>query len=215
MTGPNQGIEHENGKEDTENPLTSTREVSPSQRSLRSVPGKSSNGESTEVNSPERGIGEGDSESLGHIEEGLNNTTTNVDSGGEDVAQDETGDVIPELTENNARKQFLVEEQKKKNVISTKDVKNYIKEYVRCHVYPKMKFFRRSDSVASRSKVAQLLLNEVSGIPKERIQERDDWWTKYVRIVRSTIDDRRSANTNAIKDNFMRKCEFLHEWLLL
>lgn len=104
-----------------------------------------------------------------------------------------------------AKRQFLMEHGGKKNVVSKPDVSHYIKDFIRTHVYPKMKFFRRSDMVASRSKVAQLVLDEVSGIDKEKIQERDEWWNKHVRIVRTTIDDRRAANSNAIKDVFLGK----------
>lgn len=179
-----------------------TGEASPSQRSLKSILGRSVS-ELTDKTSPEKSINSEANEKERLEEEGELTGTIVEQSRDEDVIQEDEAYAAPEIF--TARKQFLIEEQKKQNVVSKKDINNYIKEYVRSNIYPKMKFFRRSDAVSSRSKVAQMLLNEVSGIPRERIQERDDWWNKYVRIVRSTIDDRRSANSNAIKDNFMRK----------
>lgn len=108
-----------------------------------------------------------------------------------------------------AKAQFLELQRAEKNVVSSKDVHHYIKGFVRSKIYPKMKFFRRSDMVASKSKVAQLVLDEVARIGRDKVQERDDWWNRNARIVRSTIDDRRSANSNSIKEVFMREYYYL------
>lgn len=117
-----------------------------------------------------------------------------------------------EISSIEARQMRRDEEEERSNVLeflnqrtyrkqSHKDIVNGIKEFVFQEIFPKKKFFtKKKDTLYSENNVlARIVLDEMTGITREDINERQAWWDQYFKVVRSALGSKRSTCGFAIK----------------